>query len=62
MRDIKAYKRGLRDGVRAHAVNKDGEQLVGVQRRPLSAVLLEIENEDGYWKALCQLEREGIDE
>lgn len=41
--EIEAYYQGVRDAVRALAIWHDGEQYVGVQRRPLRAVLAEID-------------------
>lgn len=38
-----AYREGYIDAVRNYAVWKNGEQLVGVQQRPLPEVLEEIE-------------------
>ena len=36
---VAAYRAGMKNGVREYAVWKDGEQLVGVMRRPLREVL-----------------------
>ena len=37
--EIAAYRAGMVNGIRAYAFWKDGEQLVGVMRRPLREVL-----------------------
>lgn len=37
------YYDGLRDAIRALAVYRNGEQLVGVMQRPLKTVLAEID-------------------
>ena len=45
---VAQYRQGFCDGVTVFAVWKDGHQEVGVIRRPLSAVLAEVEKLSGY--------------
>jgi len=51
-----AYDAGWADGVRLYAVWKDGEQLVGVMRRPLKTVLAEGSQSDHKKAALAALD------
>ena len=41
--EVEMYKRGYKDAVSNYAVWNDGEQLVGVMRRPLKTVLQEVD-------------------
>ena len=40
---VAAYRAGMKNGIREYAVWKDGEQLVGVMRRPLREVLAQVD-------------------
>lgn len=40
--EIRAYYRGLREGIRRYAVYKDGELFVGVLQKPINDVYAEI--------------------
>jgi hypothetical protein len=59
---VEVYKQGLMEGARMLAVWNDGGQFVGVQRKPLSDVLIEVEEERGAWGDIIRAFRSGMEE